>query len=115
MLITLQMSAVFDPESPYGGIDLPPDEFYQILGLSSRHAPPPRPGNPSPPQFRSQSQQSGSQKCFKRYDDPIYLQPQIFKLLSQSAMKALKAYNTEAISRFHKRKVHNTEVVEIPS
>ena len=29
-------------------------------------------------------------------------------------MKALKAYNTEAISRFHKRKVHNTEVVEIP-
>ena len=29
-------------------------------------------------------------------------------------MKALKAYNTETISRFHKRKVHNTEVVEFP-
>ena len=29
-------------------------------------------------------------------------------------MKALKAYNTEAISRFHKRKVHNTEIVEEP-
>ena len=29
-------------------------------------------------------------------------------------MKALKAYNTEAVSRFHKRMVHNTEVVEIP-
>ena len=29
-------------------------------------------------------------------------------------MKALKGYNTEAINRFHKRKVHNTEVVEIP-
>ena len=29
-------------------------------------------------------------------------------------MKALKAYNTEAISRFHKRKVHNTEIVEQP-
>ena len=27
-------------------------------------------------------------------------------------MKALKAYNTEAITRFHKRKVHNTEIVE---
>ena len=27
-------------------------------------------------------------------------------------MKALKAYNTEAISRFHQRKVHNTEIVE---
>ena len=29
-------------------------------------------------------------------------------------MKALKSYNSEAISRFHQRKVHNTEVVEIP-
>ena len=29
-------------------------------------------------------------------------------------MKVLKAYNTEAINRFHQRKVHNTEVVEIP-
>ena len=29
-------------------------------------------------------------------------------------MKALKAYNTEAIERFNQRKVHNTEVVEIP-
>ena len=29
-------------------------------------------------------------------------------------MKALKAYNTEAINRFHQRKVHNTEVEETP-
>ena len=29
-------------------------------------------------------------------------------------MKALKAYNTEAITRFHQRKVHNTKVVETP-
>ena len=29
-------------------------------------------------------------------------------------MKALKVYNTEAINKFHQRKVHNTEVVEIP-
>ena len=27
-------------------------------------------------------------------------------------MKALKANNTEAINRFHQRKVHNTEIVE---
>ena len=47
-------------------------------------------------------------------DGPIYLPPQIYKLLSQDAMKALKAYNTEAINRFHQRMVHNTEVVEIP-
>ena len=29
-------------------------------------------------------------------------------------MKALKAYNTEAVNRFHQRKVHNTEIVETP-
>ena len=29
-------------------------------------------------------------------------------------MKALKAYNTEAINSFHQRKVHNTEIVETP-
>ena len=29
-------------------------------------------------------------------------------------MKALKAYNTEAITRFHQRKMHNTEIVETP-
>ena len=39
---------------------------------------------------------------------------QIYKLLSQYAMKALKAYNTEAINRFHQRKVHNTEIGESP-
>ena len=29
-------------------------------------------------------------------------------------MKALKSYNTEAITGFHQRKVHNTEIVETP-
>ena len=40
--------------------------------------------------------------------------PQIYKILSQDAMKALKAYDTEAITRFHQRKVHNTKIVETP-
>ena len=29
-------------------------------------------------------------------------------------MKAIKVYNTEAITRFHQRKVHYTEIVETP-
>ena len=29
-------------------------------------------------------------------------------------MKTLKAYNTEAITRSHQRKVHNTEIVDTP-
>ena len=102
------------PNSPYGGIDLPPDEFYQVHTLSSRHPPSPRPGNPTRPSFRPQSQHSGPTKPIRQYDGPIFLPPQIYKLLSQDAMKALKAYNTEAINRFHQRKVHNTEIVETP-
>ena len=86
---------------------------YWIHAHSSRHPPSPRPGNPSRPPFRPYSQQSGK-KPIKRYDGPIYLPPQIYKLLSQDAMTALKAYNTEAINRIHQRKVHNTEVVETP-
>ena len=100
------------PDSPYGGIDLPPDEFYQVLALSSRHLPPQRPGQPTRPPFRPQSQNPRPTNPIRRYDGPIFLPPQIYRLLSEDALKALKAYNTEAISRFHKRKVHNTEIVE---
>ena len=102
------------PNSPYEGIDLPPDGFYQVHTLSSRHPPSPRPGNPSRPSFRPQPQNSGPQKSIGRYDSPIFLPPQIYKLLSQDAMKTLKTYNTEAIKRLHQRKVHNTEIVEHP-
>ena len=82
--------------------------------LSSRHPPSQRPGQPSRPPLRPQSQHSGPTKPIRRYDGPIFLPPQIYKLLSQDAMKALKAYNTEAITRFHQRKVHDTEIVETP-
>ena len=82
------------PDSPHGGIDLPPDEFYQVHTLSSRHPPSPRPGNPSRPSFRPQSQNAGPNKPIRRHDGPIFLPPQINKLLSQDAMKVLKAYNT---------------------
>ena len=87
------------PDSPSGGIDLSPDECYQVHALSSRHPPSQRPGQPSRPPFRPQSQHSGPTKPIRRYDGPIFLPPQIYKLLSQDAMKALKAYNTEAITR----------------
>ena len=77
------------PNSPYGGIDLPPDELYQVQTLSARHPPSPRPGNPSRLSFRPQSHNSESNKPIRRYDGPIFLPHQIYKLLSQDTMKAL--------------------------
>ena len=76
------------------------------------HPPSPRLGQPSRSPFRPQSQHSGPTKPIRRYDVPTFLPPQIYKLLSQDAMKALKAYITEAITRFQQRKVHNTKIVE---
>ena len=35
-------------------------------------------------------------------------------MFSQDATRALKAYNTDALNRFHERKVHSSDVVEIP-
>ena len=102
------------PDSLYGGVDLPPDAFNQVHALSFRHLSSQRPGQPSRPPFRPQSQHSGHTKPIRRYDGPIFLPPQIYKLLSQDAMKALKVCNTEAITRFHQRKVHNREIVETP-
>ena len=67
-----------------------------------------------PQNSTTQSQHSGPTKPIRRYDGPVFLPPEIYKLLSQDAMKALKAYNTEAINRFHQRKVHITEIVETP-
>ena len=113
--VDLPITCIDDvPDSPYGGIDLPPDEFYQVHALSSRHPPPQRPGQPTRPPFRPQSQNPRPTNPIRRYDGPIFLPPQIYRLLSEDALKALKSYNTEAISRFHKRKVHNTEIVEEP-
>ena len=90
----------------------PPDESYQVHAFSSRHPPPQRPGQPTRPPFRPQSQNPRPTNPIRRYDGPIFLPPQIYRLLSEDALKALKAYNTDAISRFRKRKVHNTEIVE---
>ena len=98
--------------SPCGGIDRPPDECYQVHTLSSRHPHSPRPGNSSRPSFRPPSHNSGLTKPIRRYDGTIFLPLQIYKLFHQDTMKALEAYNTEAITRFHQRKVHNTEFVE---
>ena len=39
-------------DSPYGGIALSPDVFYQVHALSSRHPPSPRPCQPNRPPFR---------------------------------------------------------------
>ena len=60
------------PDSAYGGIDLYPDEFYQVHALSSRHPPPQRPGQPTRPPLRPQSQNPRPTNPIRRYDGRPY-------------------------------------------
>ena len=95
------------PNSPYGGIDLPPDEFTTFpLGthlLQGLVILPDLPLGHNLIILGLTSQLEGM----------MVLSFCLLKSISY-AMKALKAYITEAINRFHQRKVHNTEIVETP-
>ena len=73
-----QDASHFVQESPYGGIDLPSDEFYQTHALSSTHPPPHKTGHPPKTTFQASI---STQKSFKRYDVPSYVPSQIYKLL----------------------------------
>ena len=66
------------PDSPYGGIDLPPDEFYQVHSVSSRHPHSQRPGQPTRPPFRPHPQNPRPTNPIIRYDGPIFLPPEIY-------------------------------------
>ena len=73
------------PDSPNGGIYLPPDESYHIHALSSRHPPPLRPGNPS---NHHSSLILNNQDPKSPLKGMMALSTSSFKLLSQDAMKA---------------------------
>ena len=43
------------------------------------------------------------QEAFKKYDGPVYVPAEVYKLLCPEAVAALKKYNTEAINKFAKK------------
>ena len=56
---------------------------------------------------------STPKKPFKKYDGPVYVAEEVYKLLSPEAVVALKKYNTEAINKFAKKRViHVTDIVD---
>ena len=69
------------PDLPYGGIDLPLDEFYQVHALSSRHPPSQRPGQPSRLHFWPQSQSSKPTQPRKTLLGPQYLKMTLLTFL----------------------------------
>ena len=56
---------------------------------------------------------STPKKPFKKYDGPVYVPAEVYKLLSSEPVAALKKYNTEAIIKFAKnRGIHVTDIAD---
>ena len=57
---------------------------------------------------------SAPKKRFKKYDGPVYVPAEVYKLLSPEAAAALKKYNTEAINKFAKKRgIHVTDIADL--
>ena len=91
-------------------IDTPSDDFYQVH--QAKHSK--RPSQPLSGFQRDHSKKatpSPPKKPFKKYDGPVYVPAEVYKLLGPEAVATLKKYNTEAINKFAKKRgIHVTEI-----
>ena len=56
---------------------------------------------------------STPKKPFQKYDGPVYVPAEVYKLLSPEAVTALKKYNTEAINKASKKRgIHVTDITD---
>ena len=93
-------------------IDTPPDDFYQVHQIKhSRKSPTPLSGLHK--DHSRKSIPSTPKKPFKKYDGPVYVPAEVYKLLSPEAVVALKKYNSEAINKMAKKRgIHVTDVTD---
>ena len=93
-------------------IDTPSDDFYQVHQTKHNK----KPSKPLSGLQRDHSKKttpSAPKKPFKKYDGPVYLPAEVYKLLSPEAVAALKKYDTEAINKFAKKRgIHVTDIAD---
>ena len=83
-------------------IDTPSDDSYQVHQAKHNIKPSkPLSGFQSDPSIKTTP--SPPKKPFKKYDGPVYVPAEVYKLLCPEAVSALKKYNTEAINKFAKK------------
>ena len=94
-------------------IDTPPDDFYQVHQTKhSRKSPTPLSGFQKDHSRKPTS--STPKKPSKKYDGPIHVPVEVYKLLSPEAVVALKKYNSEASNKMAKKKgIHVTDVTDV--
>ena len=93
-------------------IDTPSDDFYQVHQAKHNK----KPSKPLSGFQRDHAKKitlSEHKKPFKKYDGPVYVPTEVYKLLSPEAVVALKKYNTEAINKFAKKRgIHVTDIAD---
>ena len=93
-------------------IDTPSDDFYQVH-QTKHHKKPPKPLSGFQRDHATKNNPSAPKKPFKKYDGPVYVPAEVYKLLSPEAVAALKKYNTEAINKFAKKRgIHVTDIAD---
>ena len=80
----------------------PSDDFYQVHQAKYGKQPP-TPLSGFQKDHHRKSTSSAPKKPIKKYDGPVYVPAEVYKLLSPEAVASLKKYNTEAINKFDKK------------
>ena len=95
-------------------IDTPPDDFYQVHQTKhSRKPPTPLSGFQKDHSRKPTSVAPKKPSAPKKYDGPVYVPAEVYKLLSPEAVIALKKYNSEALSKMAKKRgIHVTDVTD---
>ena len=95
-------------------IDTPPDDFYQIHQTKhSREPPTPLSGFQKDDSRKPTSAAPKKPSAPKKYDGPVYVPAEVYKLLSPESVIALKKYNSEALNKMAKKRgIHVTDVTD---
>ena len=85
-------------------IDTPTDNFYQVhQSKHSRKPPTPLSGFQKDHSRKPTSALTKKPSASKKYDGPVYVPAEVYKLLSPEAVIALKKYNSEALNKMAKK------------
>ena len=95
-------------------IDTPTDDFYQVHQTKhSRKPPTPLSGFQKDHSRKPTSTVTKKPSYPKKYDGPVYVPAEVYKLLSPEAVIALKKYNSEALNKMAKKRgIHVTDITD---
>ena len=95
-------------------IDTPTDDCYRVhQSKHSRKPPTPLSGFQKDHSRKPTSALTKKPSASKKYDGPVYVPAEVYKLLSPEAVIALKKYNSEALNKMAKKRgIHVTDITD---